>query len=788
MEASARRLSVWVVSPEVHRRGGTERSLTEQIDRWHDRFDVRVYSMDVSPAVAEESTVRHVPRLPGPHLVRWIFWCLTNPLLRRLDTDRRPDVVYSPGINCGDADAMSVGIMFANHWEEAGRQEVRNLLSPRSAPKALHRLVYWALLRRLERNVYGGPASLAALSSAHARELERQHGRPAGSVVVIPNGVDTEHFSVSARDTRRRAARRRLRIDDRRVVVVVGNDIYTKGIDVAVNALAYLPGDVTLAVVGRADSSPIADRAAVLGVSSRLRLWPHSAEVLDYYAAADVVAAPSREDAFSLPPLEAMAAGVPVIVSRRAGLAEHLVDDRDALVLADPEDAQMLARCVEEILGDPGLAERLSHEGRRTAERMSWDTNARDTAAFLEREASTPRALVLSVDPAGTGGIERATRTFIGTLEELIGPDRIGMLAVWRRAAMASLPCRALVRGRPVRKQPPGPVSLTAKIGFALGALRAARRWRRRLVVMACHPHLAPVAWMCGLVSGAPFAIWCHGYETWGSLRWSMALALRRADVVFAPSEFSARATERAAGLRSGSVRVVPHCLSPDVSVASLDGEERSASVVLTVARLDPDNRYKGIDVLLSAWPQVRRQVPSATLVVAGDGPDRARLDDIARTLRIDTSVTFAGAVDDAELTRLYRSAAVFALPARITTSPPRGEGFGIVFLEAAASGLPVVAGDAGPAPEVVDENMGVLVDPRDVSDVADAIVRLLADDDLRRKMGEAGREHMRERYSYEIFRSRIASLLDDLTHRRSDIRNDLRSGLWATLTSQRSG
>ena len=157
-------------------------------------------------------------------------------------------------------------------------------------------------------------------------------------------------------------------------------------------------------------------------------------------------------------------------------------------------------------------------------------------------------------------------------------------------------------------------------------------------------------------------------------------------------------------------------------------------------------------------------------------------------TLGIETSVIFAGAVDDAELTRLYQSAAVFALPARITTSPPRGEGFGIVFLEAAASGLPVVAGDAGPSPEVVDESMGVLVDPRDASDVADAIVRLLADDDLRRKMGEAGREHVRECYSYEIFRARIASLLDDLTHRRSDIRNDLRSGLWATLTSQRSG
>jgi phosphatidylinositol alpha-1,6-mannosyltransferase len=780
---------VWVVSPEVHLRGGTERCLSEQLQRWRERFDLTIYSISADSGVTGETLVRHVPTLVGPHLLRWTCWYLANTCIRRWDRKvSGPDVVFSPGINCPDADAMIVHILFAKHWADAGKWERRNLVKLRSAPRALHRITFWRLLRALEGRHYRGPASVAAPSHMDAHELERRYERPPGSVVVIPHGVDASRFSPSARVARRGAARQRLSIEDRRVVLVVGNDIYKKGIDVAVDAVAHLPEDVVLAVAGHVDRSELTARATAMGVSDRLHLWSHVSDVLDYYAAADVLVAPSREDAFGLPPLEAMAAGVPVIVSRRTGLAENLADGRDALILADPEDAQMLARRVEEVLGDPGLTERLSAEGPWTAERMSWDTNAEATAAFLEHEASTPRALVLSADPAGTGGIERSTRSLLGTLHDLIGPERVGLLSVWRRASMVDLPCRVLPHGRRVRKQPPGPVPLTTKIGFALAALRAARRWRRRLVVVACHPHLAPVAWMCGLVSGAPFAIWCHGYETWGSLRWSMVAALRRADVVFAPSEYSARATERAAGLPSGSIRVIPHCLPPHVDLASLDGLERSPSVVLTVARLNPDNRYKGVDVLLTAWAEVRRKVPSATLTVAGDGPDRARLEDIARSLSIDNSVTFAGGVDDEELARLYRSAAVFALPANTTTNPPRGEGFGIVFVEAAAAGLPVVAGDAGPAPEVVDETLGVLVNPGDASAVADAIVRLLADDDLRRGMGEAGRERVGNRYSYELFRSRIASLLDDLTHLRSDIRNDLRSGLWATLTSQSSG
>jgi phosphatidylinositol alpha-1,6-mannosyltransferase len=150
---------------------------------------------------------------------------------------------------------------------------------------------------------------------------------------------------------------------------------------------------------------------------------------------------------------------------------------------------------------------------------------------------------------------------------------------------------------------------------------------------------------------------------------------------------------------------------------------------------------------------------------VAGDGPDRRRVEEMALSLGLEGAVRFMGGVTEDELGRLYGSAAVFALPARTILGPrPLGEGFGIVFLEAAAAGLPVVAGDAGPAPEVVAHGeTGILVDPDNASAVADAIVELLRRPEVRRRMGEAGRQRVREHYSYEGFRARVARLLNDL-------------------------
>ncbi|MDR7523653.1 MAG: glycosyltransferase family 4 protein [Armatimonadota bacterium] len=383
----------------------------------------------------------------------------------------------------------------------------------------------------------------------------------------------------------------------------------------------------------------------------------------------------------------------------------------------------------------------------------------------MMQEAAT-HFIVLAPDVWEYGGVGRATRTLLRTLSELYGPEHTSVLSVWGRHGAS--PWRVLWTGREARDA--GRVPWTVKVGFALAALRLARSWCRRLVIVASHPHLAPVAWLAARAAGARWAVWCHGREVWRPVRPAVRGALRRADLVVAPSRFTAGLLERMHQVPPGRLVVLPHALPPDLPLAETGVAQGLAAGdgllrVLTVARLVPEHAYKGVDTLLAAWPLVLHSVPGAQLVVVGDGPDRPRLEREATRLVPDGRVRFAGRLDDRALAEAYAQAAVFALPARTRVGHgAAGEGFGLVFLEAAAAGLPIVAGNGGAIPEVVrDGETGLLVKPESPEEVAAAIVRLLRDPDLARRLGEAGRRLAQEEFSYERFRERLAGLVERL-------------------------
>jgi phosphatidylinositol alpha-1,6-mannosyltransferase len=762
------RPTLWIVTPELHHGDGTEHCLAEQVQRWRERFDIRLYTMRISEVEVRGIAVRRIPWLPGPHLVKYIWWFAANTVVRIWDARRlgAPDVVHSPGINCFDADIMSVHMIFGKHREGAARISVRDLSNWPFLLRAGHRLVYRSLVDLLERLIYAGPSTLWAISHRDAADLAACFGRPAGSVPVLPHGVDTRYFCPEARRERRDDARVRLGVAGKRVILLVGNDAQIKGVDVGVRALSFLPPDVVLAVAGRVDEARVRSWAREGSVEDRVFLWPHIQPVIDYYAAADVLAAPSREDAYHLPAIEAVACGLPVVISAAAGAAELMQDGRHALILHDASDPAECARLVERVLEDRGLAEDLGRNGRALAERYSWEANARRAQALIEREAATPRVLVLAPSAWGTGGIERATRMLLQALGDLYGPERVGLLSI--RGGAASLPCRTMWAGPDDGRGRRVPA--WAKVRFAVAAALAARRWRRRLIVVAFHPHLASVARWCARVSGAPYIVWCHGLEAWGQPRSSVRRALQAADAVVAPSQFTAALVEKAAGIDHARLVVLPYALPGELPTVVRDGPQPTKPpTVLSVARLVPEHAYKGIDTLVRVWPQVVEAVPEARLHVVGDGPDRPRLASEARRLELNGRVVFRGALDDAALARAYGEARVFALPVRTRVGRlPAGEGFGFAYVEAAAAGLPVVAGNGGAIPEVVrDGETGLLVDADAPDDVAAGIVRLLRDPELADRLGRAGRRHALEQFSFERFRKRLGDLFAQLNRRR---------------------
>jgi phosphatidyl-myo-inositol dimannoside synthase len=184
----------------------------------------------------------------------------------------------------------------------------------------------------------------------------------------------------------------------------------------------------------------------------------------------------------------------------------------------------------------------------------------------------------------------------------------------------------------------------------------------------------------------------------------------------------------------------------------------RDRPLIVCVSRLVP---RKGQDVLIRALPTVRKSVPDAALLVVGDGPYRRQLESLVDSQGLRGAVTFSGPLPWSELPAHYDAGDVFAMPCRTRRKGLDVEGLGIVYLEASATGLPVVAGRSGGAPDaVLPSQTGEVVDGTDVAAVAAAIVRFLADPDLAKAMGLAGRGWVEREWTWDAAAARLGELL----------------------------
>jgi glycosyltransferase involved in cell wall biosynthesis len=320
------------------------------------------------------------------------------------------------------------------------------------------------------------------------------------------------------------------------------------------------------------------------------------------------------------------------------------------------------------------------------------------------------------------------------------------------------------------------------------------------------HVNFAPLAALCAPIA-RPARQWfaIHGIDAWGRLPAIRRAVLKRADRILSVSDFTRRAFVSSNGVGAERVDLLPCALdpvwasryphppapSPEVlerGGASSDGvrtpslahalathdsllaphdslltphssllspHSSLSPILLTVTRLSRADDYKGVDEVLRALPAVVRRVARARYVVVGDGDDRPRLEALSRELGVAASVEFRGRVAAGELADAYRECALFVMPSS-------GEGFGIVFLEAAHFGRPSIAGAHGGSPEIVlDGVTGRVVEKGETKRLAAAIVELLENPEQAEGMGRAARERVERLYSYDKFRDRLAALLE---------------------------
>ncbi len=260
-----------------------------------------------------------------------------------------------------------------------------------------------------------------------------------------------------------------------------------------------------------------------------------------------------------------------------------------------------------------------------------------------------------------------------------------------------------------------------------------------------------------------------HGHEVGWSMLPAARQSLRRigdtTDAVTYVSKYTRRRFSAAFGPRAGLEHVPPgvdsETFRPDPAArAELRARyglgERPT--ILCLSRLVP---RKGQDVLIRALPQIRRAIDGAVLVIVGGGPYEESLRRLTRSVGVEDHVVFTGGVPSAELAAHHTIADVFAMPCRTRGAGLDVEGLGIVYLEASASGVPVIAGASGGAPETVREGeTGHVVNGRSVSAVAESVISVLEDRDRAAAMGVAGRAWVAEQWRWDVLAAKLASLL----------------------------
>jgi len=289
-------------------------------------------------------------------------------------------------------------------------------------------------------------------------------------------------------------------------------------------------------------------------------------------------------------------------------------------------------------------------------------------------------------------------------------------------------------------------------------------------LVICAHVAVAPVGLLLSRAFRVPYLVVGYGIDVWGPLGALRRTALRRAAQVIVISRFTGGMVTAVHGVPPARIRIIHPAVDPALlALASSAGgaappRNGGPLTLLTVARLSAQERYKGLDTVIGALPEVARAAGPVRYVIVGGGDDEPRLRALARERGVADAVTFVGHTDAAGLAARYRESDIFVMPSLCEQRPDgwAGEGFGIVYIEAAAFARPVVAGQGGGAPEAVQDGVtGLVVDGRSAEAVAGALVRLSQDRTLRARMGEAGRRWVQAQFTYDRFRRDVERAIE---------------------------
>jgi phosphatidylinositol alpha-1,6-mannosyltransferase len=273
------------------------------------------------------------------------------------------------------------------------------------------------------------------------------------------------------------------------------------------------------------------------------------------------------------------------------------------------------------------------------------------------------------------------------------------------------------------------------KVAFLRRILWYAWQGSKPDLVICGHLNLLLAAWLLARFRGARLALIIHGVEAWKRRGWLYRFMLRWVDSTVAVSRYTAGRFSTWSKVSHDQVFILPNCVDLDLFAPerrNMNLAERydvqDNKVIITVGRLASLERYKGFDEVIEAMPELIRRFPTLKYMIVGDGSDRKRLEGKARSLGLSNQVIFTGRIPENEKALHYNLADAYVMPSY-------GEGFGIVLIEAAACGVPVIGSRAdGSREALLDGRLGDLVDPRVPGELIGAVSAALASGRLRER------------------------------------------------------
>lgn len=356
------------------------------------------------------------------------------------------------------------------------------------------------------------------------------------------------------------------------------------------------------------------------------------------------------------------------------------------------------------------------------------------------------RVLALVTDAfGGYGGIAQYNRDLLTALAQSECVSEIVVLPRIAGGAVDTLPAK-------VRQLEPR----SWRSAYAAQAMGVAQQKEPFDIIFNGHLYHAPLAAVVGRLFRIPVWLQTHGIDAWEAPKRIVGAAVERSTLITTVSRHTKRKMLAWANVDPERVRVLPNTVrwmftpgdKDDAFLKQLDLVGRP--IILTVSRLAKADCYKGHRRMLQILPNVLQHVPTATYVIVGDGDARAELEEDVSRRGLAPAVRFLGRLSDDQVLHLYRSADVFAMPST-------KEGFGIVFIEAAATGLPVIGGDRdGSADALADGVIGKMINPDDDEALTNALLVALSGS-LKADAGHV------QRFAFENFARHVDNLVQTL-------------------------